>query len=68
MVSNTETLEVVSTKPQSNSRLEEAFASAKKHGEAALVTFVTAGYPTNEGKSFLFEDSLGSLSFATTVS
>lgn len=26
-------------------RLEEAFAAAKKRGEAAFVTFVTAGYP-----------------------
>lgn len=27
-------------------RIEEAFASAKEKGEAAFVTFVTAGYPT----------------------
>lgn len=31
-------------------RLEDAFASAKERGEAAFVTFVTAGYPSAEGK------------------
>jgi len=31
-------------------RIEEAFAAAKEKGEAAFVTFVTAGYPTKEGK------------------
>jgi tryptophan synthase alpha subunit len=30
-------------------RIEDAFASAKERGEAAFVTFVTAGYPTKEG-------------------
>ena len=30
-------------------RIEEAFAAAKEKGEAAFVTFVTAGYPTKEG-------------------
>ena len=30
-------------------RIEEAFASAKRRGEAAFVTFVTAGYPSKEG-------------------
>lgn len=30
-------------------RLEEAFASAKEKGEAAFVTFVTAGYPQKQG-------------------
>lgn len=31
-------------------RIEEAFAAAKEKGEAAFVTFVTAGYPTADGK------------------
>lgn len=31
-------------------RVEEAFAAAKAKGEAAFVTFVTAGYPKAEGK------------------
>ena len=30
--------------------LEEAFAAAKEKGEAAFVTFVTAGYPKAEGE------------------
>jgi hypothetical protein len=30
-------------------RIEEAFAQAKERGEAAFVTFVTAGYPTAKG-------------------
>jgi hypothetical protein len=30
-------------------RIEEAFAQAKERGEAAFVTFVTAGYPTAAG-------------------
>jgi len=32
-----------------NGRIEAAFASAKDRGEAAFVTFVTAGFPTKEG-------------------
>ena len=31
-------------------RIEEAFANAKSKGEAAFVTFVTAGYPTADGE------------------
>ena len=31
-------------------RIENAFAEAKEKGEAAFVTFVTAGYPTADGK------------------
>ena len=34
----------------STTRLQKAFASAKKNGKAAFVSFVTAGYPTAEGK------------------
>jgi hypothetical protein len=30
-------------------RIEEAFAKAKESGEAAFVTFVTAGYPSAKG-------------------
>ena len=33
-------------------RIEEAFAAAKAKGEAAFVTFVTAGYPKAQGKNF----------------
>jgi hypothetical protein len=31
-------------------RLEDAFQSAKERGEAAFVTFVTAGYPRAQGE------------------
>jgi hypothetical protein len=31
-------------------RIEEAFALSKERGEAAFITFVTAGYPTAAGK------------------
>ena len=31
-------------------RIEEAFAASKEKGEAAFVTFVTAGYPTADGR------------------
>lgn len=31
-------------------RIEEAFAAAKAKGEAAFVTFVTAGYPKAKGR------------------
>jgi len=33
-------------------RIEDAFAAAKDRGEAAFVSFVTAGYPTSQGKFF----------------
>lgn len=33
-----------------NGRIEEAFAKAKERGEAAFVTFVTAGFPDKEGE------------------
>jgi hypothetical protein len=35
-------------------RIEDAFAAAKEKGEAAFVTFVTAGYPSKEGKLILY--------------
>jgi hypothetical protein len=31
-------------------RIEDAFESAKKHGKAAFVTFMTAGYPCSQGE------------------
>lgn len=33
-----------------NGRIEEAFAKAKERGEAAFVTFVTAGFPDKDGE------------------
>jgi hypothetical protein len=32
-------------------RIEDAFQAAKEKGEAAFVTFITAGYPTAKGTS-----------------
>lgn len=32
-------------------RIEAAFEAAKEKGEAAFVTFITAGYPTAQGKA-----------------
>jgi hypothetical protein len=34
-------------------RIEEAFAQAKERGEAAFVTFVTAGYPSAKGTCWM---------------
>ena len=31
-------------------RIEQAFATAKDKGEAAFVSFVTAGYPSIQGE------------------
>jgi hypothetical protein len=36
-------------------RIEDAFESAKERGEAAFVTFVTAGYPRSQGEWLLSE-------------
>ena len=35
-------------------RIVDAFANAKERGEAAFVTFVTAGFPTAAGKETCF--------------
>jgi tryptophan synthase len=32
-------------------RIEDAFQASKAKGEAAFVTFITAGYPTAQGTS-----------------
>lgn len=37
-------------------RIEDAFAQAKERGEAAFVTFVTAGYPTAKGTFWIQKD------------
>ena len=34
-------------------RIEAAFEAAKAKGEAAFVTFITAGYPTAEGRFWI---------------
>lgn len=35
-----------------NGRIEQAFAKCKISNEAAFVTFVTAGFPSKEGKGY----------------
>lgn len=42
--------EVQSMQRGHNGRIEEAFAQAKERGEAAFVTFCTAGFPVKEGE------------------
>lgn len=37
-------------------RIEDAFAAAKDRGEAAFVSFVTAGYPTSQGEYYFCDD------------
>ena len=49
-VANVEAPPVSSMERGVGGRIEEAFAAAKEKGEAAFVTFVTAGYPTADGK------------------
>jgi tryptophan synthase alpha subunit len=39
-------------------RIEDAFSSAKTSGDAAFITFVTAGYPTAKGKLHKYRDKL----------
>ena len=48
-VSAIDTPDVASLERGMGGRIEEAFASAKERGEAAFVTFVTAGYPEKKG-------------------
>lgn len=50
MVASVEAISVESMPRGMGGRIEEAFKAAKENGEAAFVTFVTAGYPTKEGK------------------
>lgn len=51
MVASAETISVADMKRGIGGRLEDAFEGAKERGEAAFVTFVTAGYPRSEGRS-----------------
>jgi len=39
-------------------RIEAAFGAAKEKGEAAFVTFITAGYPNKEGEWFVVVSSI----------
>jgi len=49
MVTSAESNTVESMSKGMGGRIEEAFGAAKERGEAAFVTFVTAGYPTAKG-------------------
>ena len=49
MVSSAESISVADMQRGIGGRLEDAFETAKERGEAAFVTFVTAGYPRKEG-------------------
>lgn len=49
MVASTESVSVADMQRGIGGRLEDAFEAAKEKGEAAFVTFVTAGYPRKEG-------------------
>ena len=53
-VASVETPSVADMERGVGGRIEEAFAAAKEKGEAAFVTFVTAGYPTAAGKKIDF--------------
>jgi hypothetical protein len=46
---------IASMKRGYGGRIEEAFANAKNKGEAAFVTFVTAGYPSAKGELGSFQ-------------
>lgn len=50
MVASTEPTSVADMQRGIGGRLENAFEAAKERGEAAFVTFVTAGYPRAQGK------------------
>jgi len=72
MVASTEPTSVADMQRGIGGRLEDAFESAKERGEAALVTFVTAGYPRAEGKavplSSYHSDMLESFSYMISAS
>jgi hypothetical protein len=52
-VASSETISVANMQRGIGGRLEDAFENAKMRGEAAFVTFVTAGYPSSQGEFIL---------------
>jgi hypothetical protein len=48
-VSATDTIAIADMERGVGGRIEAAFEAAKQKGEAAFVTFITAGYPTAQG-------------------
>jgi hypothetical protein len=49
MVASVEPISVAGMERGVGGRIEAAFAAVKEKGEAAFVTFITAGYPTAKG-------------------
>lgn len=50
MVASVESTSTTSLPRGMGGRIEDAFAGAKERGEAAFVSFVTAGYPSYAGR------------------
>jgi hypothetical protein len=48
-VASAEAISVADLPRGMGGRIEEAFAASKERGEAAFITFVTAGYPAARG-------------------
>jgi hypothetical protein len=55
-VASTEPISVANMQRGIGGRIENAFEAAKERGEAAFVTFVTAGYPRAQGKQNPFTE------------
>ena len=49
-VASAETTSISDMQRGIGGRIEDAFEAAKERGEAAFVTFVTAGYPSQQGE------------------
>ncbi len=53
-VASADTISVADMERGVGGRIEAAFEGAKERGEAAFVTFITAGYPTAKGMFDIF--------------
>ena len=51
-VASADTVSVADMERGVGGRIEAAFEAAKQKGEAAFVTFITAGYPNAKGRCF----------------
>ena len=51
-VASADTISVADMERGVGGRIEAAFEAAKEKGEAAFVTFITAGYPNAKGRCF----------------
>ena len=59
MVASAEAPTIANMQRGIGGRLEDAFQAAKERGQAAFVTFVTAGYPTAQGEFSLLLYCIG---------